>query len=199
MKKVLRGKVPLLTSNGKTMVPIEITYDDSEVIANLQSEITLLFNEIEYKGYGADYLWIDTLADLQMKLPKDVKLACCMTCRHGNMCPYGNGENQLICTKGITITSKEDMLDLFDQTDPFEERAVASLDFCEDFVYQSDDYYTYNDYFYQLSRKMADKQKIYTTFGRSYPHLYTVWSLLRRKETTFVYQTKVRFFNDIFC
>ena len=50
-----------------------------------------------------------------------------------------------------------DMLDLFDQTDPFEERAVASLDFCEDFVCQSDDYYTYNDYFYQLSRKMADK------------------------------------------
>ena len=48
MKKVLRDKVPLLTSNGKTMVPIEITYDDSEVIANLQSEITLLFNEIEF-------------------------------------------------------------------------------------------------------------------------------------------------------
>lgn len=125
-----------------------------------------------------------------MKLPKDVKLACCMTCRHGNMCPYGNEENQLICTKGITITSEEDMLDLFDQTDPFEERAVASLDFCEDFVYQSDDYYTYNDYFHQLNRKMADKQKIYTTFGRSYPHLYTVWSLFRTKETSFVYQNK---------
>ena len=53
--------------------------------------------------------------------------------------------------------SKADMLDLFDQTDLFEERVVASLDFCEDFVYQSDNYYTYNDYFYQLSRKMADK------------------------------------------
>jgi len=49
------------------------------------------------------------------------------------------------------------MLDLFDQTSPFEERAVASLDFCEDFVYQSDNYYTYNDYFYQLNRKKADK------------------------------------------
>ena len=199
MKKLLHAEIPLLTPNGKTIVPIEITYDDSEVIANPKSEITLLYNEIEYKGYGADYLWTDTIADLQTKLPNDVKLACCMTCRHGNMCPYGNEENQLICTKGITITSKGDMLDLFDQTNPFEERAVASLDFCEDFVYQSDDYYTYNDYFYQLSRKMADKQKIYTTFCRSYPHLYTVWSLLRRKETTFVYQTKVRFFNDIFC
>ena len=106
MKKVLRAKAPLLTPNGKTMVPTEITYDDSEVIANPQSEITLLYNEMEYKGYGTDYLWTDTLADLQMKLPKDVKLACCMTCRHGNMCPYGNAENQLFCTKDKIITFK---------------------------------------------------------------------------------------------
>ena len=47
MKKVLRGKVPLLTSNGKTIVPIEITYDDSESIANPQTEITLLYNGME--------------------------------------------------------------------------------------------------------------------------------------------------------
>ena len=147
MKKVLRAKVPLLTPNGKTMVLIEIAYDDSEDIINSKSEITLLYSGSEYKGNGADYLWTDTLADLQTKLPKDVKLACCMTCCHGNMCPYGNKENELFCTKDITVTSKEDMLDLFDQTDPFEERAVASLNFCEGFVYQSDDYYTYNDYF----------------------------------------------------
>jgi len=157
MKKVLTCEVPLLTPTRKVLTPIQIVYDDAEVISNPSSEITLCYNGNEYRGNGTDYLWTDTIADLQMKLPKDVKIACCMTCRHGNMCPYGNEENQLICTKGITITSKEDMLDLFDQTDPFEERAVASLDFCEDFVCQSDDYYTYNDYFYQLSRKMADK------------------------------------------
>ena len=177
MKKTLQCDIPLLAPIGKVMVPIKITYDDKEVIIDPKSEITLLYNGMEYKGYGADYLWTDTIADLQTKLPIDVKLACCMTCRYGNMCPYGNEENQLICTKDITIMSKEDMLDLFDQTEPFEERAVASLDFCEDFVYQSDDYYTYNDYFYQLSRKMADKQKIYTTFGRSYPYLYYFQSL----------------------
>ena len=71
----------MLTSNGKTIVPIEITYDDSESIVNPQTEITLLYNGIEYKGYGADYLWTDTIADLQTKLPNDVKLACCMTCQ----------------------------------------------------------------------------------------------------------------------
>ena len=153
MKKVWTCEVPLLTPTGKVLAPIKIVYDDTEVIANPSSEITLCYNGKEYKGFGKNYLWTDTFADLQIKLPTDVRIVCCMVCRHGNMCPYGNKENQLFCTKDIKITSKEDMCDLFEQTDPFENRAVASLDFCEDFVYQSDDYYTYNDYLYQLNNK----------------------------------------------
>ena len=39
MKKLLHAEIPLLTPNGKTIVPIEITYDDSEVIANPKSQI----------------------------------------------------------------------------------------------------------------------------------------------------------------
>ena len=157
MKKTLQYTIPLLTPIGKVMVPIKIIYVDVEVITDPKSEITLLYNGVEYIGNGSDYLWTDTLADLQMKLPRDIKLACCMTCRHGNMCPYGNAKNELLCTKELTITSKEDMCNLFDQTDPFEERAVASLDYCDDFAYQNDEYYTYNDYLYQLSKKKANE------------------------------------------
>ncbi len=155
MKKVLQAKITLLTPNGKIMVPVKIGYEDREDITNPRSEISLIYDETEYIGFGTDYLWTDTIADLEMQLPNDIKLACCMTCRHGNMCPYGNKENQLFCTKDIRITSKEDMCNLFDQTDPFKDRAVVSVDFCEDFVHQSDDYYTYNDYLYQLNNKKS--------------------------------------------
>ena len=153
MKKLLHAEVFLLTTNEKIMVPIEISYEDRYVITNPKSEITLLYNGIKYKGNGIDALWTDTFADLQMKLPVDVKLACCMTCRHGNMCPYGNKENELFCTKDLRISSKNDMCDLFYQTVPYEERSVTSLGYCDDFIYQSDNYYTYNDYLYQLSKK----------------------------------------------
>ena len=153
MIKVLHAEVPLLTPTGKTMAPIKITYDDNEDISDPKSEIILLYDGIEYRGNGLDYLWTDTLADLQIKLPKDVKLVCCMTCRYGNMCPYGNVENQFFCTKDLRISSKEDMCILFDQTDPYEERVVASLDYCDDFLYQSDECYTYSDYLYQLRKK----------------------------------------------
>ena len=153
MEKILRAVVPLLTPTGKVIVPIKVIYDNNEDITNPKSQITLLYDGVEYKGTGTDYLWTDTLADLETRLPEDVKIACCMTCRHGNMCPYGNAENQLFCTKDLKITSKEDMCNLFDQTDPFEERIVASLDYCDAFIYQSDDYYTYNDYLYQLNKR----------------------------------------------
>lgn len=36
------------------------------------------------------------------------------------------------------------------------------------------------------------------TFGRSYPYLYTVWSLFRNKKVSFVYQTKETFLSDAF-
>ena len=153
MKKMLQCNIPLLTPIGKVMVPIQITYEDNEDITDPKSEINLLYDGVEYSGSGSDHLWTDTFADLQMKLPKDVKIACCMTCQHGNMCPYGNKENELVCTKGLIITSKEDMCNLFDQTDSFEERAVASLDGCDDFIYQNEEYYTYNDYLDQFRKK----------------------------------------------
>lgn len=154
MEKILRVVVSLLTPTGKVIVPVKIIYDSNEDITNPKSQITLSYDGVEYKGTGIDYLWTDTLADLQTQLPEDVKIACCMTCRHGNMCPYGNVENQLFCTKDLKITSKEDMCNLFDQTNPFEKRVVASFDYCDDFIYQSDDCYTYNDYLYQLGKRM---------------------------------------------
>ncbi len=157
MKKLLTCDIPLLTPSGKVLVPIQIIYDDKEVIDNPTSEIILHYNENEYKGLGEDFLWTDTLADLEIKLPEGVTLACCMTCQHGNMCPYGNIENQLFCTKDIHINSKEDVCNLFDQTNPFEERPVASLDFCEDYVHQDNGHYTYNDYLYQLNKKKTKR------------------------------------------
>lgn len=150
MIKTLNANITLLSSTSKTVCPVQICYDDSEDSADSDVKISLTYNNTQYQGIGNDYLWVDAFADLQNKLPDNIKLACCMTCRHGNMCPYGNAENQLFCTKDLRFSDKRDLCDLFDQTDPFEKRSVASIDFCDDFVYQSDDFYTYNDYLYLL-------------------------------------------------
>lgn len=108
MKKI-QADITLLSTTGKTTVPLQILYGDSEDIVD-SVEMNLTYDSTLYRGNGTDYLWVDAFADLQSKLPHDIKLACCMTCLHGNMCPYGNKKNQLFCTKDLIITSKEDMI-----------------------------------------------------------------------------------------
>ena len=148
MKEIIESQITLLSQTNKISLPVKISYTDNEV------EIILKYNNIEYCGTGRDYLWVDAFADLQGKLPSDIRLACCMTCRHGTMCPYGNDKNQLFCTKDVLLNSKDDVIELMDDKgyDSFFKREVSSIHCCDDFIYQSDDYYTYNDYLYRLQK-----------------------------------------------
>lgn len=152
MKKTISAELTLLSPSGKTRVPALIQYDDDEDAAYPLSQITIVYNGAEYSGKGTDYLWEGTFAELQAKLPSGVKLACCMTCRHGNLCPYGNTPNRLFCMKDITADSKDVLCNVFDTTDAYEKRAVSFCGICDDFVYQSDDYFTYNDFLHHLRR-----------------------------------------------
>ena len=79
-------------------------------------EISLIYNNVEYIGIGTEWLWEDAFADLQNKLPKNIKLLCCMTCRHGNMCPFGNEPRELYCTKNTKVNSKKQLAQLFNET-----------------------------------------------------------------------------------
>ena len=54
MKKTIQSNILLFTPSGKVMAPVKITYDDNEPIPNPKSEITLLYNGVEYKGIGSD-------------------------------------------------------------------------------------------------------------------------------------------------
>ena len=158
MKKTVHTEMTLISSRGKERVPATIRYTEDEKTFYPESEITLIFDGKEYKGQGTNYLLVDTYADLQKKLPDGVKIACCMTCRHGNMCPYGTDIHQIFCTDGIEIkiNSKDDMYDfcdLFTNHEWCSKHEVLAYNCCDKFVYQSDDYYTYNDFLYRLNKK----------------------------------------------
>ena len=154
MKQIIQTKLTLVLPTDKVIVPLQIVYDNDEDEVNPISEISLVYNNIKYQGNGTNFLWMDTFADLQRKLPHDVKLACCMTCRHGNMCPYGNRANLLFCTKDVQINNKIDMCNVYNESIvSSSNREVSSFNYCDDFIYQTDDYYTYNDYLFYLQEK----------------------------------------------
>lgn len=109
-------------------------------------DIGCKYNGSQYWGHGSDHLWIDAFADLQRQLPEGVLLTCCLTCRHGNLCPVGNDINEVFCTKDVLITQKSD---LYFYTENDGERAKRSRQYCglcENYQPQTDDFYTYNDY-----------------------------------------------------
>jgi len=97
-------------------------------------------------GHGTDYLWIDAFADLQKNLPDAVILKCCLTCAHGNMCPVGNAPDEFFCTKDLVITQKSDLYHCTEDPGEIERRLRQCTFYCEDFMMQSEDVFTYNDY-----------------------------------------------------
>ena len=146
------------TSNGDDPVKLLVNCHEEPVYytGNLEQAPTVnvrcTYGGKEYWGHGSDYLWIDAFAHLQRKLPTDVFLKCCLTCRHGNLCPVGNSINEVFCTKDILIEQKSD---LFFYTEDNKERAKRSRQYCclcEDYQPQSDDFYTYNDYLFFLKK-----------------------------------------------
>lgn len=145
--------ITLSTPNGKCELDARIICHDEDVyfyggdkVEGPSVSVGIKYGEKVVWGYGKDFLWVDAFADLQKKLPDNVKIQCCLTCRHGNMCPVGNKPGELFCTKDVIITQKSD---LFFYTEDDAERISRSRDctnVCEKYEEQSKDYYTYNDY-----------------------------------------------------
>ena len=148
-----RSKIKLSTTNGDADCDIHIL-SQSEDVYDDQSDIrvTLFYNKNTYEGYGKDYFWVESFADLQKKLPDGVRLNCCLNCRHGNMCPFGNPPGEVFCTNGEIINSKDDMISYIDNNPEWYKNSRFYTDVCESFVEQTDDYYTYNDYLYWLNK-----------------------------------------------
>ncbi len=152
-KKVLA----LATENGIVKVDAfiichneDVNFDGGDKIEASSVSIGIKYGEKEIWGSGKDYLWTDAFASLQKQLPNGVKIHCCMTCRHGNMCPVGNEPGELFCTKDVAITQKSD---LFFYTEDEGERATRSRDcthVCESYQEQTDEHYTYNDYLHYI-------------------------------------------------
>ena len=154
LNRHLQKKITLSTPNGDSICDVNILYHDAEVYNDQSNvKVILLYDGRSIEGYGNDYFWVESFADLQKKLPDGVRLKCCLNCRHGNMCPFGNAPGKVFCTNGAIIQSKDDMISYIDDNPEWYKNERFYTDVCEDFVEQTDDYYTYNDYLYWLNKQ----------------------------------------------
>lgn len=128
----------------------EAAYVDGTLVQPPLVSVGCKYRDKDYCGRGSDGLWIDAFADLQRRLPDGVCLKCCLTCRHGNLCPVGNDVNEVFCTKDVLITQKSDLFFYTEDEGERTKRLKQYCDLCTDYQPQADTYYTYNDYLYFL-------------------------------------------------
>lgn len=149
--KEINTYINLLNKTNIIRVPVNISINKTEGKEII--EISLIYNNVEYIGVGSEWLWEDAFTDLQRKLPKDVKLLCCMTCRYGNMCPFGNEPRELYCTKDRNVSNKNQLAELFNEDKINQDNKVYCDYYCDDYEEQDTNNYTYNDYLYYLNRR----------------------------------------------
>ena len=151
--------VNIIESNKISTIPMEIIEYKGIIKINNHNEnvtksveVIINYNNKKYVGIGKNLLWSDAFANLQKKLPKGCILACCMTCRYGNMCPFGTEPGHLFCTKNNKVDDDYQLMDLFDNDSFVEKQDVLSEYYCNDFIIQDMNHYTYNDYKYEYDR-----------------------------------------------
>lgn len=130
-------------SGDEIQVPITVTDKKTEETAEIT--VKLEYQGREYVGKGTNLEWTDAFADLQKTLPEHIKLKCCLTCKHGTLCPYGNIPNYVLCASTERFKSKNDVIDWLDRVD-VDSVQRTSFHSCESFEIADQKYYTYNDY-----------------------------------------------------
>ncbi len=143
-----RGMLNLIVSDKLISIPVVITHKELDVDAEIT--IKALYLEKEYLGKGKSLDWADAFADLQRTLPHNVKIQCCMTCKYGTLCPYGNLPNYVLCSQAVMINSKDDVIDWLAEMTEVKEIEKSACGYCEKFEFSNENDYTYNDYFYYL-------------------------------------------------
>ena len=143
-----RGFLNLSVLGKLIAVPIVITHNELNVDAEVIIKIE--YKENTYLGTGKSLEWTDAFAGLQKALPDGVNIQCCMTCKHGTLCPYGNIPDYILCSKDSVIDNKDDVIDWLDKVE-VEDIKKSSLDLCEQYDASNEKAYTYNDYLYYLN------------------------------------------------
>ena len=147
----MKRQITLQTERGLQSLDLDVSFDHDDM-----DEASVMTIRTKYQGKdivvsGNRYPWEDAYANLQKQLPENVRLFCCVACRHGNCCPAGDAPDEVFCTKDVAVSCKSD---LFCYTEDCKERRSRSrryTDHCDDFQPQAPGVFTYSNYLFDLN------------------------------------------------
>ena len=130
---------------------IEYDHEDMDMVNSMTIRTTYQGKEIV--AIGTVWPFDDAYSELQRKLPANVRIKCCVACRHGNQCPTGNAPDEVYCTKDVIVCDKMDAFHYTVEDNEASCRLRHFGDSCDDFSPQEEEIYTYSTYLYYLKNK----------------------------------------------
>lgn len=152
--KVQKTELTLATPVGDVIVQARLSEHNVPVYYNgmrVEPDSMSVTVEYESKKYWSTppcHTWEAAFASLQKSLPEGIKIKSCLTCRHGNFCPYGNESGEIFCLKNDKPKNKLDVCDLLNGDKDLDQKRKEISFVCPDYKEQSEGYYTYNDFMY---------------------------------------------------
>ncbi len=143
------GDVTVEASFREHNVPV---YNNGVRIDPDSMTVTVTYDGKAYWSTPSCHTWEAAFASLQRSLPEGVKIKCCLTCAHGNFCPYGNKSGEIFCLKNDKPKNKLDVCDLLNGTKDLDETRKELSFVCTDYREASEDHYAYNDYLHCLKK-----------------------------------------------
>ena len=107
---------------------------------------------------GKKYSWEadtteDALVSLDRSLPENWHIKSCLSCRFGHFCPIGDYDNELFCVTDFEPKSARDLWHVTEDDFERKKRSRSLFDYCNRYEKQSNEYFTYNDYFSKINDK----------------------------------------------
>ena len=145
--------LPIETPDG--IVKLEINHTvvnsgDEDMIVTLST--TIQGKNCFYQAETTE----EALILLAKNLPQKWYIKSCISCRHGNFCPIGNFDNEIFCVKDFEPKAHCDLWHVTEDDGERKSRSRTLFECCEDYKQQTQDYFTYSDYYIEINKKTND-------------------------------------------
>ena len=141
--------LPIETSDGILQLKINHTVEksDDDVISVMLST-TICDKSALYQAETTE----EALILLAKNLPENWRIKSCLSCRYGHFCPVGNSDNELFCVTEFDPKEPSDLWHVTEDDDERKRRSHTLFECCENHQHQVEDYFTYSDYYYKMTK-----------------------------------------------
>lgn len=142
-------RLPVYTNDGLIALDIEhriIPHQDGHIRVTLSAMVQGILHSYESDSTEK------VLLALAKNLPDGWKIKSCISCRYGHFCPVDDNDNELFCITQFEPKNPCDLWDITENETEREKRCRTLFDCCEKHEEQSEDNYTYNDYYDKIKK-----------------------------------------------